>query len=355
MKRQAFSPMGQTIFIALVALSLALIAITRTPRVSSSDDAAKRKAAAEHFREIMSRGVGSEVMLASANARPEDVRASVDSAMSFIHYRSGLTLNAKVVDRLAAMEASTLKGDNRRISAEDLSEVLAPLAVERFRTLTDDEIEHAADAFSNVKVIRPPGQPNPTSNPNKQGKGSRAQLSAKNTQEDSRTDAEKDDALDDIMLRRNGPAIIHRRKFIEVVKTYRQHLQVALATFRLPIMTMASQAAEAEVKSRLKYLSSALPEQWGRAEREGMTPVQALLIVYSAVSDDYLGESKADLQSAMQWLERTRSETRGSYASSDGRFAYGVDGYLFSTPLDLAFDQQTTMRLLGDIEERSSK
>src|SRR2546428_8029402 len=61
MKRKRFSLLGQTIFIALVALGLALIPITRTPRAMSSDDVAKRKAAAEHFREIMSRGIGSEV------------------------------------------------------------------------------------------------------------------------------------------------------------------------------------------------------------------------------------------------------------------------------------------------------
>jgi hypothetical protein len=142
MKRKRFSLMGQTIFTALVALSLALIAITRTPRAASSDDVAKRKAEAEHFREIMSRGIGSEVILASTNARPEEVRASVDSAMSFIHYRSGLALNARAVEKLASMEANTLRGETRRISAEDLSQVLAPLAVELFRTLTDDQIEH---------------------------------------------------------------------------------------------------------------------------------------------------------------------------------------------------------------------
>ena len=46
----------------------------------------------------------------------------------------------KGLDFWPAMEASTLKGETRRITAEDLSEVLTPLAVERFRTLTDDEI-----------------------------------------------------------------------------------------------------------------------------------------------------------------------------------------------------------------------
>src|SRR5438067_1987841 len=104
MKHKRFSLLGQTLFIALVALGLAFIAITRTPRALSSDNAPKRRAEAERFSEIMSRGIGSEVMLASANARPEDVRASVDSAMTFIRYRSGLSLSAKAVDRLASME-----------------------------------------------------------------------------------------------------------------------------------------------------------------------------------------------------------------------------------------------------------
>jgi hypothetical protein len=39
------------------------------------------------------------------------------------------------------------------------------------------------------------------------------------------------------------------------------------------------------------------------------------------------------------------------FPSPDGHRAYGVNGYLFSSPLDLMFDEQTVNHLLDSIEK----
>lgn len=89
-------------------------------------------------------GIGSEMTFAGneANCRP-----SVESLSQFMSTRSGVKLNGQTKTRLARMEANTLAGANRRISSEELAEILATTAVERISRLTDSEIDHAAETL----------------------------------------------------------------------------------------------------------------------------------------------------------------------------------------------------------------
>jgi hypothetical protein len=54
-------------------------------------------------------------------------------------------------------------------------------------------------------------------------------------------------------------------------------------------------------------------------------------------------------------LERMWEEDTGETVSYEGRAAFGAGGYLFSSPLGLAFNKETTARLLKLIDERSAK
>jgi hypothetical protein len=109
------------------------------------------------------------------------------------------------------------------------------------------------------------------------------------------------------------------------------------------------------VRDRVEALGAALPEQWGRARDEGLTPLQGVLIAYSAVSDDPLWSARDGLSSMRTQLEQTWKAATSEALSYDGKTAFGAGGYLFSSPLSLAFNHETTARLLKLLDERSAK
>lgn len=115
----------------------------------------------------------------------------------------------------------------------------------------------------------------------------------------------------------------------------------------------AKLAIGSEVTRRVTSLSDAIPENFGPA---GLTPIQAVLITYSVASDDPLMDSAINLHKRMRAIQLGFTRITGqAYASPDGHFAYGPNGYVFSTPIDLVLDDQTVNLLLNHIEERSAR
>ena len=61
---------------------------------------------------------------------------------------------------------------------------------------------------------------------------------------------------------------------------------------------------------------------------------------------------QANLRKTMDAKQKYWAKELGRpFPSSDGRHAYGVNGYFFSSPLDLFFDEQNVNRLLDRIEK----
>lgn len=84
----------------------------------------------------------------------------------------------------------------------------------------------------------------------------------------------------------------------------------------------------------------------------GLTPLQAFLFAYSLVSNDALDYSQANLRKYMEADQKDKTKTFGQpYPSPEGHRAYGVNGYRFSSPLDLFFDEPTVNRLLDRVEK----
>jgi hypothetical protein len=80
-----------------------------------------------------------------------------------------------------------------------------------------------------------------------------------------------------------------------------------------------------------------------------------VLIAYSAVTTDFLEYSEANLNKFMNGMQKARTERWGqNYPSPEGHRAFGVNGYLVSSPLDLVFDERTVNRMLDHIQERSA-
>ncbi len=106
---------------------------------------------------------------------------------------------------------------------------------------------------------------------------------------------------------------------------------------------------EGEVNDRVSTLSALLPEQFGNANSQGVTPTQALLIAYSVAADDPLTNSRSDIaQMLMQKRmdERQTREQRKAQKNVSGR-PYGPNGLLHPSAPNLFFTKSAVDKLLN--------
>ena len=272
----------------------------------------------EKFKATVRDGIGSEVQFAKPGDDVKNVRASVESAVQFMRRRSGVDLRGQTKTRLADMEASTLAGTSHPVTPDELSEIIALTALERISVASDDEISRAAET---LKGFDAPDLPDSF----RRGRTHvqlRASIESNETPE----------------------------QFISQVKAIRD----ADPVIKYSVLKLAAtHMAANEIQSCTRNLSEAVPEQFGSTST-GLTPLQAVLISYSIVSEDRLAYSSLNLQKRMEFLQAAITKTIGQpYPSPDGRLAYGPNGYIVSTPLDIVFDEQTVNILLNHIAERS--
>lgn len=350
MRLKRLSPRLRLILIGMVAASVVGIVVIRSSQ--SFDYEARRKVFAEQTHAYLRAGVGSEVRFASAGARSGDVRASLDSMAEFIRYRSGLELNDEVKSRLAQIEERVLNGNGQRIPVDELGDLFTTILVERLHDCTDEEIERAADASVNVKAM-PLKYDRATGKTVRIDKAKEAEAAADNSGEGNGSSRGKCISSGDITLRFSGEGHMSREAFILQAKSLRSRFQSPLQ--QVALVGIARQMVTRIVRNRVQSLSCALPDQWAEAQDEGLTPVQAFLIAYSAISDDPLWHSRDELKNMRKHLERMWKEDTGETISYEGQAAFGTRGYLFSSPLDLAFNQVTITRLLRLVDERRAK
>jgi hypothetical protein len=279
----------------LVSITLATAFVTaggvatwhasRLPAAASSENKPQ-------LQDRLRKGVGSEVRFASASSRPEQVDEAVGSAAEFIYWRSGLKMSDETRKRLAKAESDTLKGKTRQISLDELTDSLTGAVVERLATITDEEIELAADASA--------------------------------------------DEHGEIRSRADGRwGSLSRQSLIQQAKSGREWSQQGDSALRVALRPMI----EEDVKARAAALGSALPEQFGQARTQGVTPTQALLIAYSVATDDPLADSRADItQTVVQKRIEARMtrEQKKAQKNVSGR-PYGPRGWAHPSAAPLFF------------------
>lgn len=311
---------------AIVALLLGVSIVMVTSWRSSAVQTNEQVEGKRQFHARIRDGVGREVKFASPGDPKGLVRASVDSVDNFIFRRSGVRFSGPTKSRLADMEQHTLNGETRRLSVSDLNDVLTSTAFERLATLRDDEILHVDDTLRGFNA----------------------------------PDLPRRYARRAVILPGQIVAV-SKEKFVSQLKAMRDQTSTPLGDVLRGAM---HRAIEDNVQSRVSVLSEAVPEQFGGAwdvgnNREGsvgITPLQAVLITYAVASQDLLCDSETNLGRRMRGIQDALTARHGEqYPSAEGHFAFGVNGYMASTPLDLAFDEQTINRMLDHIQERSAR
>jgi hypothetical protein len=258
---------------------------SRLPAEASAED--KRQ-----LHERLHKGVGSEVRFASAAANAEQIDEAVGTTAEFIYWRSGLRMSDDTKKRLAKAESDVLKGKAKHITLGELTDSLTTAVVERLATLTDEEIQLAADAATNEHGEIP-----------------------------SRAGGKWGDVTKQSLMRQ--------------AKSGREWSRQGDAALPAGLRPMIAE----EVNTRAVALGAALPEQFGQAGAQGVTPTQALLIAYSVAADDPLTDSRSDISQMMvqkRMDARITREQRRAQKQVSGR-PYGRNGLVHPSPAHLFF------------------
>jgi hypothetical protein len=270
---------------------------SRLPAEASSNSKDK-----QNLQERLHKGVGSEVRFASADASPEQIEAAVRSTDDFIYWRSGLKMSDKTRKDLAKAESDVLKGKAKHITLGELTDSLTQVAVDRLATLTDEEIRQAAEASS--------------------------------------------DENGEILSRSNGKwGVLTKQELIRQAQSGREWSRRGDSALRAALRPMI----EEEVNDRAVTLSAALPEQFGRASAQGVTPAQALLIGYSVAADDPLTDSRSDIAQALVQKRMDARQTREQKKAQrdvSGR-PYGPRGLVHPSAAHLFFNRAGVDKLLN--------
>lgn len=303
MKRIPLFSSSRIPVLVLTSICLALVGASMTVRALKGN--ANNSPLDERKRTLhiqLQNGLGREVPLDKVKNSPGHIKQAVESAAKFIENRSGLVISEDVKNRLAALEQSTLARQSHRVSTDELVEILTTTTVDRLSSLSDKEIDEAAIIFS--------------------------------------------DDNGEINLRASGKGHLDSTEFKSMCDLSRQGDEIVRGFIRA--------AVQGEVKDRVDLYSEALPGHFGRAKQMGLTPLQAVLIAYSVVSDDFMGHSQVTLN-ATQELLYAKMKDHGYKGGRRPAKAYGTNGYLFAAPLDLVLNETTMNRLLDHIGERGAR
>lgn len=253
------------------------------------------------LKERLRKGVGSEVRFAS---RPEQVDDAVGSAADFIYWRSGLRMSDETRKSLAKAENDVLKGKANRITLGELTDDLTSSVVEKLATATDDEIEQAADASA--------------------------------------------DENGEVRSRADGRwGVLTKDELIRQAKSAREWSRQGDSALPAALRPMI----EGEVNDRASALAAALPEQFGQASTQGVTPTQALLIAYSVGADDPLADSRGDIEGALveKRMEARQTREQKKAQKNVSGHPYGAHGSLHPSATSLFF-KTAVGKLLGRAE-----
>jgi len=252
----------------------------------------------------MKRGVAGQVSLARSGASRQAVEVSVESVSSFIQRRSGLVLSEATKGRLVTLEAQALANPRNRLTQEELTNILYITASERLASLSDHEI-------SRIRTTMDLGQ-------------------------------------NEISLRGNGLGSMDPAEFTDAVYAARDACRRQDATFRETLR----QAISHEISDRFENFDDNASSHFGGIKRHGVTPLQAILIVYSVASDDPLAHSQETLEGQRQAVYGQMQGTKYVETTKSRTTPYGADGYRYATPLDIVMDESIMQKLLERFAER---
>ena len=281
----------------------------------------------EAFRQGM-RNALAEINFSTGNA-PVSVSTTTNNLANFINYRSGIQLSQTNKNLLIQNEQSALD-NSKRIDKFQLAQILTDVAHEKLVTLSDADINNMSE---NLRGFNAPNMP-------------QDYQSIRNL----------------ISLRADGEGTMEPSQFVSQLKSIRDN-QIAYNRKQTAssqwIVNLQRQSLlshiESEITQRATSLANAEPNFFGGSANFDMTPTQAMLLTYAVAADDMLVGNQTELQQKMaahqQFVSRYGNQP---YPGSQGQHAYGVNGYIYSTPLNIVLDETAATRILNLIREKGN-
>jgi len=291
---------------ALCVLSVAIIAAFWKTDVSSGTTGL------EEFHQHVREGLA-EISLPTSNDAAA-INSAADNLGNFINYRSGVQISQANKDLLKNTEQN-FRSQGKKITPDQLSQILTDVAVERFPTITEAEINSAMES---LRGFNHPDLP----------------LGFKK-------------GRIYVYPRGNGEGTM----FAEAFKT--EAINIRNSGLNKFMISAASSRISLEIERTINALADASPEYFGTAKSK-LTPLQAILITYAIVADDHLGYNQVGLNQRMQTMQQRISQAIGEPYPA-GQRAYGDNGYITPMPVSVALNDATVSRILNLIEERGSQ
>ncbi len=163
-----------------------------------------------------------------------------------------------------------------------------------------------------------------------------------------------------VRLRANGEGIMEPADFVNELKSirndeisFRNRPPLSKPPMSLRISRMALyNRVSSEITERVSELRDA-DASFSGSSPDDLTPVEAMLLTYSVVTNDYLMGNQTELQQQMVNKQQLVANYGGQFPDPQGYNAYGVNGFIYSTPADLLLDNATTTEVLNLIRTSS--
>jgi hypothetical protein len=277
--------------LACVVVTVAVWQASRFAATASSEDK-------QNLQKQLRKGIGSEVRFAS---RPEQANDAVAAAANFIFWRSGLKLSDDMKKKLAKAERDVLNGKSSYISISELTDDMTTAVVDRLATITDEEIQEVTEASSDA-----------------------------NGEIRSRADAKW--------------GILSKKDLIQQAQAGREWSRREDVGLQTGLHSMI----EGEVNNRVSTLSTMLPEQFGNANSQGLTPTQALVIAYSVATDDPLTNSRSDMAEELRQKRMEDRQSREQWKAQNLSVRpYGPRGWQHPSAPQLFFSKGSVNKLFN--------
>jgi hypothetical protein len=233
-------------------------------------------------------------------------RTNLAHVTALLYERSGYWLDAETTACVGQAEGRYATTGKGFIEATDLTETLTGIVIDRFSRLTDTEIK---ELLTTMQGFRSEKTPRGTLPP------------------------------DEILIRPWGPVVkIDRAQ--EYLRQARSPRERAVLTDLVRLMIGN------EVTNRIRLFEAAQPEYWS-ARR--ITPTQAVVLTYSVLSGDQFIRTADELARDMRAKQRYYEEKQKIRFSLENQFAFGRNGVLYGSPVDL-LDGRAIRQLLRQFE-----
>ena len=255
-----------------------------------------------------------EINFPATNNSPE-INAVAENLSDFMNYRAGVQLSEENKNLLRELEQKSWN-QSKKINRGTLTGILTDLAVEKISNATDEDINYAAEKLGGFDA---PDLP-------------------ESFKRGNRT----------VMLRASGLGSIDKSEFIEQAKILRDTVKSNKIA-----RSFVVSAIDREIQQRIMLLAKASPKDFNSIT--DLTPTQAVLMTYVIVTDDTPAHNRKELQKKMEDMQTGISRVINQpYPSPQTHSAYGVNGYLFSTPVNLLLDDAAFTKILNGIKEKSA-